>query len=154
MSFRRSWWYVLIILVAGATRADATGSCSITNVVGVAFGTYDVFSTTPDDTAGSVSFLCSGLGSGTVTVSLSAGSSSSMLARTLVDGASTLGYNVYLDAARSIVWGDGTNGTSTYGPTMPPDGTEVTVTAYGRVPAEQNVAAGTYADTLVVTLTF
>lgn len=141
------------VLIAASPPARAM-TCSFTSVIGVAFGGYDVFSTSPLDSTGSITFLCTGGGAGPLTIELSAGSGS-FSQRTLVSGASSLGYNLYLSAARTgSVWGDGTGGTAQYGPVTPTLDSETTVTVYGRVPAQQNVGAGSYSDTVVVTITY
>ena len=69
-----------------------------------------------------------------------------------IDG---LGYNVFTSPSMAVVWGDGTGGTSTVamGP-VPGRRPLRPVTIYGRIPAGQNVSAGTYSDTLVVTITW
>jgi spore coat protein U-like protein len=135
--------------------ARATTSCSFTTVVGVAFGGYDVFGASPVDSAGSLTFVCYGVGgSDTIVIELSRGNASSFSPRQLVHSTSTLAYNLYLDAARTSVWGDGTGGTSRYGPTTPPSGSAVTVSIFGRVPAGQNVSVGSYGDTIVATILF
>jgi spore coat protein U-like protein len=135
--------------------ARATTSCSFTSVVGVAFGSYDVFSLSPLDTAGSLTFVCSGVGpSDTVVIELSAGGAASFSPRSMASMGASLSYNLYLNAARTAIWGDGTGGTSRYGPVTPVSGVGVTVPVYGRVPAGQNVPIGAYADTITVTILF
>lgn len=129
--------------------ASSEAQCSVSSS-GVAFGTYDVLLTPPDDTTGTVSFSCLLLLLPRIT--LSTGSSLSFAPRTMKKGAEALSYNLYLDAARSSVWGDGTAGTSYYQPLLALLGG--TVTVYGRIPAKQNVSAGNYTDTVVVTLLF
>lgn len=129
--------------------ASSEAQCSVSSS-GVAFGTYDVLLTPPDDTTGTVSFSCLLLLLPRIT--LSTGSSLSFAPRTMKKGAEALSYNLYLDAARSSVWGDGTAGTSYYQPLLSLLGG--TVTVYGRMPAKQNVSAGSYTDTVVVTLLF
>ena len=64
-------------------------------------------------------------------------------------GAATLGYNLYTNPSRTIVWGDGVtvSGVSS-------GGTNVDLTVYGCVAAGHNVHAGTYADTITVTVTY
>jgi spore coat protein U-like protein len=68
-------------------------------------------------------------------------------------GGSTLDYNLYLDASRSSVWGDGTGGTTTYQATALIE-TNTTVTIFGRIFGAQNAAVGTYSDSLVVTISY
>ena len=53
-----------------------------------------------------------------------------------------------LDPARTVVWGDGTDGSSLF---AAPEG-NVQALVYARIPAGQDVAAGAYTDTLVVTI--
>lgn len=140
---------LLAVLLAGGARAG----CSLTGSAALAFGTYDPFSATPTDSWGSVTLQCSGL-VGLVTVDLSAGQSGNLTARALRSGANTLSYGVYLDVTRLLPMGDGTGGTSHYGPSVVALNVPVTFLFYGRVPARQVVAPGTYGDTLVVTVSF
>jgi len=135
-------------------RAEAA-VCSITTTP-VAFGNYDVFSTVPTDTTGSVSFTCTSVvATTTITITLSKGGGPNFNRRRLTAGPSdTLDYNLYLDAARSTVWGDGTGSTLTYTATNPPNNTPVVVTIYGRISAGQDVRAGTYTDTVTAIVNF
>jgi spore coat protein U-like protein len=72
-----------------------------------------------------------------------------------MDGsANSLGYNLYLDAARILVWGDGTGGTSRHGPVAPQLGVPNTLTIYGRIPARQTSPVGAYTDTVTATINF
>ena len=134
-----------------SVRAEAA-VCSITTTP-AAFGTYNVFSSVPTDTTGSVSFTCQGNAS-TIVILLNKGSSSTFNPRKMTGPSETLDYNLYLDAARSTVWGDGTGSTSTYTSTSPPNNTAVVVTIYGRISAGQDVRAGTYTDTVTAIINF
>jgi spore coat protein U-like protein len=128
-------------------------SCTIVSVVGVALGGYDVFASSPLDTAGNITFHCTSVGANDVIyIHLSRGGSSTFVPRRMAKGGSLLEYNLFLDAARTQVWGDGTGGTSRYGPIKPAEGTNTTLTIYGRAPARQNVGVGAYTDAIVVTL--
>ncbi len=95
------------------------------------------------------------------TVSLNAGSTSggSLTQRLMGNGTDTLQYNLYTSAARDTVWGDGTASTAT----VPGTGAGLGVpnaishTVYGRLvdsAANQAVSAGSYADTITVTVTY
>lgn len=70
----------------------------------------------------------------------------------------TLGYNLYRDAARSLVWGDGTSGTTyqtgqfVFNPPSFGNTQQAQFTVYGRIPANQNPAAGTYQTASPVTV--
>jgi spore coat protein U-like protein len=133
--------------------AHAAIKCTITTV-GVAFGFYDVFSSAPLDSAGSVSIRCVGLGTGIdpISISLSTGGSGSFQPRTLIRGSDRMSYNLYLDAGRSQIWGDGTGGSLRYASVS--NSQPVTLTIFGRIPPGQDVSAGTYSDTIVVTVNF
>lgn len=140
-------------LVVLLTAASASAACSVTSVSALAFGTYDPFTSVPRDSSGSVTITCSGL-IGLVTVDLSAGQSTVMTARTMNNGANLLSYAVYFDALRTFIMGNGVAGTSHYGPAVAALGIPITFQFYGRIPARQAVAPGTYGDTLVITVSF
>ena len=60
-------------------------------------------------------------------------------------------YGIYLDAARSQAWGDGTMGGVASGTG---NGTAQNLTGYGRIPAQTSPSAFDYNDTVVVTVTY
>jgi spore coat protein U-like protein len=68
----------------------------------------------------------------------------------------TLKYNIYVDAARSIVWGDGNIGTLVVADAYSLAGPSVTrnYPAYGRIFGNQNAPVGVYTDSIIVTLHF
>ena len=71
----------------------------------------------------------------------------------MTSGSNLLSYNLYTDSARTSVWGDGTGSTNTIGGTG--TGGSQAVTVYGRVSLGQTgVPAGSYADTVAVTITY
>ena len=144
---------VLIALLTVPGPAAAIGSCAFNSTVGVNFGAYDVFNTTPTDSTGSMTYTCVSLLS-TITIDLSKGSGSGYIPRRMHKGSDHMDYNLYLDASFVTVWGDGTGGSSRYGPVTPPLASPVTVTIYGRIPALQNIKAGSYMDTIVATINF
>ncbi len=149
---------LLAFVVAGAALAGAPARadirCSIENVTPVSFSAYDVFRTVPLDAQGSVTYACRGVGQRTVTIDLSSGSSGGFNPRSMTSTGNTLPYNLFLDAACTTIWGDGGGGSARYGPLSPPNNTSVVVPIYGRVPPEQNVAPGSYADSVTLTLNF
>jgi len=74
-------------------------------------------------------------------------------------GTNTLSYNLYFDAAFTQIRGDGTGGSQVGGGTLtltPSSRTQSVPasTIYGRIPAGQDVAAGNYSDTIIVTVTY
>lgn len=114
----------------------------------------------PLDAQGRVSYRCSNRGGGAgskgkwiAQISLSRGQSGSYQ-RLLQGPRDRLEYNVYLDAQRQLVWGDGTGGTHVVTDHAKPNNKEVVIPVYGRIPAGQDVRAGRYTDSLVVTIDF
>jgi spore coat protein U-like protein len=126
-------------------------ACTITTT-DLNFGAYDVFATSPADSVGAVRYRCTG-NTPSFTISLGTGSSGTFNPRRMVFGAERLGYNLYLDAAHTSIWGDGTAGTSWF-MAVAPDSKATNVTIFGRIPPGQDVAAGSYSDAIVVTIQF
>lgn len=83
---------------------------------------------------------------------LNAGSASNFGARAMTSGSQTLGYQLYADALRTVVWGDGTSLSGV----LPGVGTgsNQTLTIYGRLPSLTGTVPGIYADTVTVTVTY
>lgn len=141
----------------------AGAACSV-SVAGVNFGLYDPLDPGPADSAGSVEVTCDYLPPGGATsvnydVALSAGTSGSFLQRYMALGTEQLPYNLYTDAARSLVWGSGSAGSRVVSGGMkvnPGAHSSLTNshTVYGRIPAGVDAALGRFSDSIVVTLTF
>ena len=141
------------VWLLSATSAWAQSpSCTI-SVTSVAFGNYNVFTTTADDSTGTITFRCNAAAAN-ISISLSDGSSSTFSPRTLRKGSEILQYNLYRNAARTNIWGDGTGGTSVYSNANPPNNSNVNLTIYGRIPAQQDVSAGNYTDTVSAVINF
>lgn len=141
-----------LVLLLAPFQAKA---CTI-SVGGVAFGNYDPGSASPDDGTALLIVACVSTENSVLTA-LGAGGSGSYATRRMSNGASNLNYNLYTNSARTIVWGNGSGGSSTVTLTggILLGGTRYfTRTVYGRIPAGQNVSAGSYGDTIVVTITF
>jgi spore coat protein U-like protein len=136
----------LLLLPAGPARAALT--CTATVTGGIVFGTYDVFAPAPLTSTGRIRLNCpKGL---TAQIFLSAGNSADFTWRELRSPDGALRYNVYQDPGWSVVWGDGSDGSSVYVST----GGNAQLVLYGRIPAGQDVPDGTYSDALTLTLFF
>jgi len=144
----------MALAVLMAVPREAIGACSFESVTGVNFGAYDVFNNSHTDSTGSITYRCNLLQLSQITIDLSKGSAPTYVPRQMRQGTDTLDYNLYLDASRASIWGDGTGGSSRYGPQLPLLGIPVTVTIYGRVPARQNARVGSFTDTITVTINF
>jgi spore coat protein U-like protein len=148
-------WLLITLLATAAVASlsfSALAVCSLSST-SISFGTYDVFSTSPLDTNGSIVYRC-GNADNNISISLDRGGAASFNPRQMRNGSLALNYNLYLDAARTIIWGDGTAGTQTYFIKNPPNNQDVTVPVYGRVPTGQSVSRGVYSNTIVVTINF
>jgi len=129
--------------------SECTVSSSTVN-----FGAYDPVSanaSTPNDSTGTVNVYCT---TGTLaTVSLDAGSHASGSTRRLLGTTGDfLTYEIYNDSARSVVWNTvNTDSGTSVSKLTPINGG---FTAYGRIPAAQDVRIGSYSDTVLVTVNY
>jgi spore coat protein U-like protein len=88
-------------------------------------------------------------------ITLDAGGAASFANRRLVKESEQLFYNLYLDAARTVIWGDGSGGTQALFVRNPQgNNQDIAVPIFGRIPARQDRGTGTYTDTIIVTLNF
>jgi spore coat protein U-like protein len=158
----------LLLMAAGIMPLEgfaANGTCTVA-ATPLAFGSYSPLSASPVDSTATISVTCTAI---TIlfivtldvdyTISLSKGGAGSYSPRKLSLLANTLNYNLYTDNARSIIWGDGTGGTSTKSGSMHGTGllfSSVTDnhTVYGRLPGSQNISAGAYTDLITVTVNY
>ncbi len=147
---------LVAFLVMGAGTAKA--ACTV-SAAGVQFGSYDPTASGPTDAQGSVTLNCSllpGLGLGPYSVALGAGMGGSIAARGMRSGAFIIPYQLYSDGARTVIWGDGTGGSSAVSSNSSVFilGGSLQLTVYGRIGAGIAAAPGTYSDTVVVTLNY
>lgn len=150
-----------------------TGSVAVSAVVGnvcrigtggnagtmaLNFDIYDPSSASATDVSGTVTVHCTKNTSYTLTLgegtNAASGSTCAAPSRQMSAGSTDrLAYAIYSNLGRTTVWGcDASNqvsGLDSDGPS-----TYTTHTLYGRATAGQNVAAGTYTDTVVVTVTY
>ncbi len=159
--------FVGMLLSGQANAATATANLSVTATVSAScsisttalgFGAYDPVganNASPLDGTGTVIVTCTNGAAAAVTLgqgaNAAAGSTDTTPIRRMKNAAGAfLSYSLYQDNAHTTTWGN-TAGTSV---AQTGTGTASSVTVYGRVPAGQNVASGSYADTVVATVTF
>jgi spore coat protein U-like protein len=137
-----------VLLLPGT--AAAAPKCDFLVATALAFGRYDPTSSAPLDASAQIQYGCPP--GQPVRISIDAGQSGTFVARELRSGAERLRYNLFLDGGHTMIWGDGTGGSS-IGPLVR-DVAQGVVTAwvFGRIAAGQDAAPGTYGDTLRVTL--
>lgn len=141
---------LMILLLPSASFAAA--SCIFNSSAAVSFGSYNVFSPLPNNNGiGSLVIQCKGGGGPTFSVTLSAGTSNSYATRVMMNGANTLNYNLYTSTARSVIWGDGTGGSSIIAVGR---NSTTTLSIFGQIPAGQDAAVGIYTDSIITTITF
>lgn len=151
---------VLLAFAGTAGAATKTANFTVTAVVAknclinanpLTFGSFD--GTTDVDQSTTIAVRCTTGTPYTVSLNVGAGSFAN---RTLADGAKTLSYNLYTNAARNVIWGDGTASTSTVGGTGAGIATSQDLTVYGRVPvaANANADAGTYTGTITASIVY
>jgi spore coat protein U-like protein len=128
----------------------------------VAFGSINgSIATGTAQSTGTVSIFCDGNGNNQdLSVSLSTGQGN-FLRRQMTNGrngrSGVLFYNLYLDAAHTRVWGDGTGASQQANLVFdfrPDDTIEIDEPVFGLIPRQVAPSSGAYADVIVVTLTF
>ena len=145
---------ILLALVIGTLYAsDAHAQACTISATSVNFGSYNVFNGSPTDSTGTVTYRCNG-SAHNITIGLTQGAGASFNQRQMQKGSESLTYNLFVDASRTNIWGDGTGGTSVYSIANPPNNTNVNLTVYGRVTAGQDVSAGTFSDTVTAVINF
>jgi spore coat protein U-like protein len=145
----------ILLAVAGAlvVVAAAEAACTISTTA-VSFGTYNVFAASPDDATGRITYRCTAPRPPLVRIQLDKGGAPSFNPRQMRRSTETLDYNLYRDSTRSTIWGDGTGGTQEYTRNNPPTNQNINVNVFGRIPAGQDVSAGSYSATVMATIFF
>jgi len=144
----RSLRFVAAVVVCFAAAGKMQAQCSwITPMTTMDFGVYNVFGGVSNaTTTGSVRCI----GNLNVTISSTTGAAGVYNPRKM---SGTASYNVYIDAGRSLIWGNGTGG-SNQDPFTNTGTRTWTITEFGRVPAAQDLAPGIYNDSLTVTVAY
>ena len=134
--------------------ANVAAQCNI-SALNLGFGAVDPIGPNVDQTT-TVTVKCTK--NSPYTVGLNAGTSTgaTIAQRLMANGADTMNYNLYTDAARSTVWGNSAVAPTWVSGTGAGLGTAQVLTVYGRVPTGQtNLAVGTYTETAItVTVTY
>jgi len=134
--------------------ATINNNCTITTAA-VGFPAYDPIVThaaAPDDsTSGSVTITCTKGSATTIGLGLGANASGSQM-RMLNGTTNFLNYALYQDSGHATLWGN--SGAGLLSPVAAPSKAPRTFTVYGRIPAGQDLPAGTYTDTVVATVNF
>jgi spore coat protein U-like protein len=135
--------------IAFTVSVTLLASCSVT-ATNMTFPTTGVLSTAVDATS-TLNVTCTNTTPYTVGLSAGTGAGATVASRKMTGpGGETVGYSLYRDSARGLVWG------TTVGSTLAGTGTgsAQAITVYGRAPVQTTPAPGTYADMINVTVTY
>jgi spore coat protein U-like protein len=145
--------FVLLLAISFCGVAQSKSGCTVASS-SMAFGAYNPASLANVDVIGSVDVRCNPPANVKVSVGVGNGAGarySTGRKMTRVAGGGTLTYNLYLDSARTVVLGDGTDGSTFWNVT----GHQLTFDIFGRIPGSQpTVQAGSYVDTVIVTVSY
>ena len=130
--------------------ATVQDNCTV-SATALAFGGYN--SASNRDGTATITVNCSTGTLYTVALDLGLGTGSTLAARRMTgpQAGDLLGYQLYSDASRSVLWGL-TAGVNTVAGTG--SGVDQPLTVYGRIVAGQTVRAGAYTDTIGITVTY
>jgi len=140
--------------VAALAASPLWGSCQWDTLpTPISFGSYSVFVTTSTPATSMFTITCTKDESGRIT--LSRGSAPNYTPRMMFNGGNSANYNLFLDPAGTMIWGDNSGGTVVYVANNPTkQAMTFTGTIHGIVPAAQDLVPGTYADTVFATLSW
>lgn len=146
----------LLVLAFGPALTAHAASCTVV-VTDLPFGTYRYNAGAPVDTTGSVSVECTNVGLPApvaYSIAIATGFSGTYAFRVMAGDGGELHYNVYVDGARTRVWGDDSGGSEAVAgitvPTAPSDHP-----LFARIPAFQTgMGPGAYADQLTVLVSY
>ncbi len=144
--------YKSIILLCLVFTAGKSYALCTASTIGVNFGAYDVFQATNNNSTGSITITCTSTTNVTVNLSISTYSGVfNPRQMKKAGGPDLMNYNLFVDPARLNIWGNGTAGTFNVNQRVRRN-FPATFTAYGSIPAGQDLSAGLYSDTLTVTV--
>lgn len=138
-----------------AVNATVVGTCTVSGSL-LNFGSSinPLTATPPLDATSTLTVQCTNTTPYSVALDAGshAGGSANFGARAMLNGLSTLGYQLYSDSTRAVVWGDGSGGSL---PVLGVgSGSNQSLTIYGRLPSLSGAIPGTYSDTVTVTISY
>lgn len=130
--------------------ATVVAACAV-SASNLSFGNYNPTLGAPNENQTSMLVTCTNGASYNVGLDAGAGSGATAASRKMMQSSNALTYTLYRDSNRTLVWGD-----SVGSDTLASSGTgaQQTINIYGRIAAAQTAPAGSYSDTITVTVTF
>jgi spore coat protein U-like protein len=138
---------VLFALVFVIWSAEAWAQQCTVSATAVNFGGYDISSGSPVNSTGTIGVACTPPVATVVKLDAGLNSGGNFNPRKMSGSGNYIEYNLYTDAACTMIWGDGTGNTFTQS-----GGSNILV--YGKLPALQNVRPGAYSDSVTVIVEF
>lgn len=136
-------------------QAQVALNCTFQSAPSLNFLSYDpngVNNTVPLDQATTLQISCTK--GATATIGINTGTNAgqaSIGTRALANGTRRLGYDLYQNATRTLLWTNSGAGLYTFVSTS---SAPASLTLYGRIFAGQNVPTGIYTDTLTITINY
>lgn len=159
--------FSVVVASSEASAGTATANLSVTATIAsnctistapVAFGSYDPIGThasAPLDGTGTITTTCTTGSSPVITLGQGSysdtGSTDTTPLRQMASGSDRLPYTLYQNSSRTTVWGN-TSGSAPAA--VAGTGVAQNFTVYGRIASGLNKPVGSYADTVVATVTF
>jgi spore coat protein U-like protein len=140
-----------LIVYAAATVAQA--ACFV-SASGMSFGAYDVSDSYPRDSMLMLTLSCHEMKARDLSVSIGPSANSGGIpVRQMkwTTGGDRLSYNLFTDASRTQVWGEGAGGGAVVVQGVSQDNPQQ-LWVFGRIPPGQDVSAGTYGDDVTITV--
>lgn len=155
------WPGLALLLFCARALAAGEVACSFATT-NLNFGIYNPLESHALESVATLTVSCQLLSQGaekvTYSLGIQPGNSGNFASRFMSNGPERLYYNIYLDPTRTQVWGDGSGGSSNASGGFllnQPNVAQLSqFSLYGRIPALQDVSAGSYQDTLVCVLTY
>jgi len=117
------------------------------------FGNYNPTATSALTGSTTVTLTCTPGSSYNIGMNAGSGTGGTVTLRQMTNGAATLGYELFRDSGYSNNWGN-TVGTDTLSGTTSTSSLTNTINVYGEIPANEVAGAGSYADSVTMTVTY
>jgi len=150
---------LLAVPAAVPARAGGAANCAL-SVTPLAFGKYVPSANSPSDFTATITLTCTASGTTPVPIhgTISLTGAGGPPGRQLAAGTHHLRYQLYVDPARTALWGDGSGGggtTTISGVVGLATPLRQVLTVYGRILARQSDAlVGNYTDQITAVLTY